>query len=216
MIRVVKEAEIRRKELLDISEKFLIKKGYDGTTVEDIIKEANIAKGTFYHYFKSKDDVLRGIVDRYMASIIDIMERVVNNNEINAVQKIVLLFNISAKHRSEHKETENLIDIVHDEKNWKFHHELESKNTPIFEEFFERIVTEGVNEGVFHTDYPKETAIALVSYMSAIGHGPRKNAELSIEEKIDYLKAFLYMMERLLGTEKGAFDEVFKLLEEYK
>lgn len=45
------------KELFD-------EKGYDGFTVEDILKLADISRGTFYHYFQSKDDVMihRGIL----------------------------------------------------------------------------------------------------------------------------------------------------------
>ena len=65
MARIVKEPEIRHEELIDISEKLFLKNGYEQTAVSEIVKEANVAQGTFYYYFKSKDDVLNAIIERY-------------------------------------------------------------------------------------------------------------------------------------------------------
>ena len=38
--------------------KLFYEQGYDSTTVEDIIKESGTSKGSFYHYFDSKDSLL--------------------------------------------------------------------------------------------------------------------------------------------------------------
>ena len=46
MIRVVKDPEERREQLLDVAEKLIIKKGYEHTTVSDIVKKAKVAQGT--------------------------------------------------------------------------------------------------------------------------------------------------------------------------
>ena len=48
----------RKDELLDIAYKMFIAKGYDNTSVDEIIKEAGIAKGTFYYYFTTKEEML--------------------------------------------------------------------------------------------------------------------------------------------------------------
>lgn len=53
-MRIIKEYEERRKEILETAERLFLTKGYTKTTVNDILKEIGIAKGTFYHYFKSK------------------------------------------------------------------------------------------------------------------------------------------------------------------
>ena len=47
MVRVVKPHEERRNELLDTAEALFYQKGYDNTTVADIIDAVGIAKGTF-------------------------------------------------------------------------------------------------------------------------------------------------------------------------
>ena len=56
-IRVTKSPEVRRKELRDISEQLFLEKGYEQTMVSDIVRKADVAQGTFYYYFKSKEAV---------------------------------------------------------------------------------------------------------------------------------------------------------------
>ncbi|MCL2318498.1 MAG: TetR/AcrR family transcriptional regulator, partial [Treponema sp.] len=63
-MRIVKEPEIRKNEILDAAEKLFGHKGYGSATINDILGMVNIAKGTFYYYFKSKEDVLDALVER--------------------------------------------------------------------------------------------------------------------------------------------------------
>ena len=57
-MRVVKEAEERRNEILDVAERLFGTKGFDNTSTNDILKEIGIARGTLYYHFKSKEDIL--------------------------------------------------------------------------------------------------------------------------------------------------------------
>ena len=63
-MRIVKEAEERRNEILDAAERLFSGKGYNHTTINHILDEVQIAKGTFYYYFKSKEEVMDAIIDR--------------------------------------------------------------------------------------------------------------------------------------------------------
>ncbi|MCF2134566.1 helix-turn-helix transcriptional regulator (plasmid) [Mycetohabitans endofungorum] len=59
----IKPADVRREERMDAGAKLFVLNGIDKTTIDDIVIEAANSKGTFYHYFKSKDepvDALRG------------------------------------------------------------------------------------------------------------------------------------------------------------
>jgi len=214
--RIVKEPEVRRKELLDIAEDMIIEKGYDDLTVTDIITEAKIAKGTFYHYFKSKDDVLLALADRYMDDILEIMDRIDEDKSISAIQKIFKLFRMSMEYKMDHKHKERLTDYIHDDKNILVHHQLEVKNIPIFEHFFERLIIDGTEEGIFDVKYPRETAVAIVATFTAFGHGDKKLSEYTNEEKLQSFYAFISLLERILGTKNGAFDEVIKMVEGYR
>ena len=61
-MRIVKEAEERKNEILDVAGKLFGKKGYDATSTNDILKEIGIARGTLYYHFKSKEDILDAMI----------------------------------------------------------------------------------------------------------------------------------------------------------
>ena len=59
------DSEIRRNEFVDAAEKLFQQNGIVDTTISSIVKEMDVAKGLFYYYFKSKDDVIDAISDKY-------------------------------------------------------------------------------------------------------------------------------------------------------
>jgi AcrR family transcriptional regulator len=70
-VRVTKDPEVRREELLDIALDLCRTEGFDSMRVEQIVQAAGVAKGTFYHYFASKDAVLEALVQRFGESLFD-------------------------------------------------------------------------------------------------------------------------------------------------
>lgn len=79
-MRVVKEAEERKNEILDVAERLFGTKGFDGTSTGDILNEIGIARGTLYYHFKSKEEILDAMISRMMS-------RLVEKAEVIAVQK---------------------------------------------------------------------------------------------------------------------------------
>ncbi len=63
-MRVVKGYEERKTQIVEISERFFMERGYENCSVSDIVKAAGIAKGTFFYYFPEKKDVLDEIISR--------------------------------------------------------------------------------------------------------------------------------------------------------
>ncbi|MGN6101053.1 MAG: TetR/AcrR family transcriptional regulator, partial [Devosia sp.] len=60
-MRIVKSAGLRRQELLDIALKLFATRGYDETSVNDVIEAAGLSKGAFYHHFSSKEDLMKAL-----------------------------------------------------------------------------------------------------------------------------------------------------------
>lgn len=61
-----KPAEERLDDLMNAAENLFLSKGFVNTTVSEIVLSADVAKGTFYHYFQSKNDIMEALRSRYM------------------------------------------------------------------------------------------------------------------------------------------------------
>ena len=58
-------SELRRRDLMDAGERILVRKGIAATTVDDVTRAAGVAKGTFYLYFPSKEDLVAALRQRF-------------------------------------------------------------------------------------------------------------------------------------------------------
>lgn len=83
----------RRRRVADVALKLFVEKGFQQTSIQDIIEHANISKGTFYNYFSNKNDCIAEILEglRYDASQIR-MEMQVGKDETD---RAVLIDQIS-------------------------------------------------------------------------------------------------------------------------
>ncbi|MGP1376854.1 MAG: TetR/AcrR family transcriptional regulator [Bulleidia sp.] len=75
-----KEHEERRNEFIDAAEKLFKENGIMDTTVAAIVREVNVAKGLFYYYFKSKDDVIDAISSKYNREIKRTVQQALNQS----------------------------------------------------------------------------------------------------------------------------------------
>lgn len=100
----------KRQALLDIALECFIKNGLNQTSVNDIIQNAGIAKGTFYHYFPSKEALILELRGQYMQSFFQVIEQEMGQKPDKAWgQKLQAWFTGSAKHFAEHREMHNAL-----------------------------------------------------------------------------------------------------------
>jgi TetR/AcrR family transcriptional repressor of nem operon len=82
----------RKKEIIDLSIKYLRKYGFDSFSFQDIAKELGIAKASIHYHFPSKEDLLNGVLDEIKLGLIALRSelRVVDQN----TQKLKRFFEI--------------------------------------------------------------------------------------------------------------------------
>ncbi len=87
------QMKIPKNELIISSAlKVFCEKGYDGTTIDDIVQKAGCSHGLFYHYFKSKKEVFDGVINaRNQSSTDELIEELKHLN--NFRDKLRALFN---------------------------------------------------------------------------------------------------------------------------
>lgn len=82
--------EISIKErIIDISWKLFYEKGYDNTTVDEIIQACGISKGGFYHYFHTKGDLLNSLSYMFDSQYENALKKM--DSDINSFEKLIYL-----------------------------------------------------------------------------------------------------------------------------
>jgi TetR/AcrR family transcriptional repressor of nem operon len=64
-----------RERILAAAEPMVLKQGFAGTSLDDILKKTRLTKGAFFHHFKGKNDLARALVERYVANDLALFER---------------------------------------------------------------------------------------------------------------------------------------------
>jgi AcrR family transcriptional regulator len=196
-------------ELIEISEKLFIKKGYEKTTVSDIVKRAKVAQGTFYYYFKTKEEILDLITEKYININVQVYEKIANEKGPNALEKIIKIFQFSSSFRKNRK---SLIQYLHEDKNAHLHLKFERKLPVIIAEPLSKIIVQGVKEKIFNTVYPHEAAKAFIGVSSMVMQGIY-NIKPGSEEYTKMLLATIDFLERILGAKSGLILNFYKKME---
>ena len=88
-MRIVKEADVRKNEILDAAGILFSEKGYDNTSVTDIMNAVGIAKGTLYHHFKSKEDIMDALIKRQTDDIFLGAKKIAEDKSIPVKERII-------------------------------------------------------------------------------------------------------------------------------
>jgi AcrR family transcriptional regulator len=210
-MKIVKEGEVRRREILIAARELFVKKGYEQTSVNDILKIVNIAKGTFYYYFASKGEVLEAIILDIVEEGAIRAENILKDKSILLVNRIMMAIMAQAP---EFEGTDEIKDELHKVENSKLERlylrEMLKRMTPILQES----VAEGMEQGIFHMEYPIESieSILLLGHMMF-------DCDVFQWEMEDYprkIKAFLFNVEKLLGTKEGELNVFLQMFGQMK
>ncbi len=211
MARIVKEAGLRRNEILDAAQHLFFAKGYDETSIQEIIDAVGIAKGTFYHHFESKQELLDHLIDRMFSHVLAPLEVMVTEGKDNAIEKLQKLYLEIGIWKTGNKEFfYDLVKAFHRPENLTLSHAARNEANKRMTPLLTRIIRQGIEEGCFDTDFPDEIAEVILSMGTDLSHrtgelllqvGANPEAAGEIERVLDLAED---STERLLGTSKGA------------
>jgi AcrR family transcriptional regulator len=230
MVRITKEYDERLKELLDSAQQFFFEKGYQKTSVNDIIEKVGVAKGTFYHYFKTKSDLLDKLVERFTEVIHTEMKKLVKRTDLNALEKMNGFFALGRTFKARNIELMKLLlKALYNEENLVMRHRMIRNRIKLTLPEFVKVIDQGIKEDVFNVTNSRELA-ELIYYLGininelagelllTLSENP-ENINI-IERKI---KAYESSVEKILGIPEGSisiadrdFINMFRLEEEGK
>lgn len=168
MARIVKKPDERRRELIACAQKLFYAKGYERTSVNDIVSAIGVAKGTFYHYFNSKCAILEALVDELATQKRTLFQAIVDDESLDAIQKWMRVVEVVAGWKSERKvELIALFRAMYMDENMLLLYKLKRQSLLLAVPELTKIIAQGVAEGVFETPYVEEAAEIFYTILKA-------------------------------------------------
>lgn len=203
-MRIIKEHDERRSEILDTAEKLFHIKGYEKCTVNDILKEVAIAKGTFYYYFKSKQEVLDAIVARYTEIVVNRVAEILETGKLSPEEKLLSAFmsmNVNNQVGSE------ILEEMHKTENALLHQRTLSQMISALAPALATIVEEGVEKKVWNCRYPLQNMqIFLAASLTLTDEGI---FEQDAASQRNIMAALIGMLEKMLEVPEDSFMKLF-------
>lgn len=203
-MRVVKEAEERKNEILDVAERLFCTKGFDQTSTNDILNEIGIARGTLYYHFKSKEDILDAMIERVTNQIVAKAAIIALDDSIPVLERLTLtIMSLNV----ENELGDMIMEQVHKPQNALLHQKLEDRLLSRVNILITKIAEDGIKQGIMHTEYPEEAVDMIMTYSYIAFDSTKQYSEEEAQRKI---KGFIYHAERVLGMEAGALLDAMK------
>ncbi len=148
------------KLILDVATRLFMEKGYENTSLQDIIHETKLSKGAIYHHFSSKEDIFEAVCERVGDNNALLLAKVRDDKTLNGLDKLREIFRsalTSSTQRFVISAAPNLL------LNSKF---LASQIKEIFDcvapDYIKPILEEGIADGSIMAENPEEVAEAIL------------------------------------------------------
>jgi AcrR family transcriptional regulator len=215
---VKKKADVRRSELLDSAQALFFSKGYEATTVADIMERAGVSKGGFYHHFSAKEDLLEALGERMAAETVVRLQPIVDDQGLDAVARMNAILSQARRFKVEDAAAiRAAFDAVFKPENIVLYHRLNRAVSKVMLPLFADILRQGKTEGRFRIDDPATTAEivmqlgasthdAVARVIKASGTPHAEDAAAALDER---LRQQGIAIDRILGLPDGtiAFSE---------
>lgn len=153
-----KYPEITREKILEAAKKLFLEKGYDKTTIQDIVSElGGLTKGAIYHHFKSKEDIMDALSDKMFLEN-NSFDTVRKRKDLNGLQKMKLAMTLNQSDEERLELSKQAIPIL---KNPRILAGMIESNRRVLSPFWLELIEEGNNDGSIHTQYAKELSELL-------------------------------------------------------
>ena len=196
----MKKGEKRKQELLKIAYDMFLSRGYENTSVDEIIAGAQIAKGTFYYYFPSKEQLLEDVIDMMIESEAETVRRIIGS-DLPVPQKIVAVITSVKPAESE----QPIRDALMRPENVLMHHRIRKKLIEVIVPLLSEVIEEGVGQGIFACDHiPERVRMLLVISNATFNERAFTERDIAV---------FIDMTEKLLGAEPGTMGFINDLID---
>ncbi|MCM1989864.1 TetR/AcrR family transcriptional regulator [Oceanirhabdus seepicola] len=203
-----------RDEIINTAQRLFYTVGYDKTSIQMIINDIDIAKGTFYHHFKSKSELMLEIVRLTTETTVEQL-RELTNSSISPIKKMNAIFNASAKYKAANLDSiKAIMFAMYNESNLILRENIKRLTLESTTPLINSIIQEGMNTGDFKCKHSNVGEIiwvigmALSDKMCFAIMNPNNNTsnDSFIEKTVDDLNMYTYTIETILEIDHGRLN----------
>ena len=205
MGRRSKDPEIRKREMILAAEALFREKGFEATSVSDITDKVGVSHGAFFYYFDSKNEILKAVIAYYVGLSEEWVKGIVKDKNTNAVTKIQTILDASLASTKEPEEENKLMGYMHSEGNEALHSEYVKRSYEMIIPMITEVVEEGVKEGHFNVQYPRETVEYIVYLFDESLHQLQNTAQ-SKDVYYRKIRALEIILTRVFGMKEGSIS----------
>ena len=147
-------------KILDVSMQLFLEKGYEHTSIQDIVNHlGGLSKGAIYHHFKSKEDILDGVMNKLYQNNdneLDHLRLLEKDSSMTGLQKLQALFTTALESPRQDDMFQMAPDFLKNPQMLAM--QIEGIYTESVPHYVQPIIEEGIADGSIKTDYPKELA----------------------------------------------------------
>lgn len=202
-----KYPEETRERILMVSCDLFLEKGYDATSIQDIINGlGGLSKGAIYHHFKSKEDIMIAVGERHFHGIVDELAAVRDAKDLNGAQKLKKMFEVSLKNPELPSTLTFTTTLLQNAQMLALQvQDIMEESVP---DFVQPILEEGIADGSIQTQYPKQLA-EIIMIMSNLWLNPT----IFTADAQAIMQRLLLMRDMLDAIGISVFDE--SMMEQY-
>lgn len=215
MGRTVKDYDERYDEFLRVAAALFYSKGYEPTSVQEIIRAVGVAKGTFYHYFDSKVALLEALVTRQVDATVARLAQLVALPDLDAAQKFTRFFQQINDWKLANKplmlETAR---VLFQDENVLLRAKMRDESVRRITPLLGAIIAQGQAEGVFDVEHPHETAVLVFTIAEGFSNAVAVTIlagevdAAAVEQITRQAHVFHRSVERVLGAAAGSLYTV--------
>jgi AcrR family transcriptional regulator len=201
----------RRDELLATAQDLFFSRGYENCTVNDIIDAVGIAKGTFYHYFRGKEDLLEELAERLSTDILQVVNAIALDRSRSAADRMAAYFQQSLIIKAGRRELIiPLLDAMYRPENTLFRLRIVERTNQRVAPVLAAMIGEGVTAGEFLVDDPAMCGEFIIRSFTAFSEKMGRMildrpAGAGLMQELHRLFDFMeWSLARLLGVEPGS------------
>lgn len=190
--------ETRRQELIDAAVAVFSARGVSAATVDDIVRAAGVAKGTFYLYFATKDDAVNAVAAAMVEGVANRVEAVATDPTQSPVERLVAI-GAAIREVGDQPHERDLIEVFHRPENQVLHDRIGERAIVRLTPAVAAIIGEGMSRGQFRHADPRSVAAFVMACFGSLHEVV--TAPGDVPEVIDELNRFVL---RGLGYEGEA------------